>query len=132
MDMRPRPVQAVVGVAILFAVTYAVWLVSGAGTASAGPWRTLLDSAVGVAFVVVGALARGPSLQRLLIVGVGVSWLLGSLPPARSVHHGILAVALLAFPTGRVRGAVSWTLVAAAALAALGLLSQLELAVRCI
>jgi hypothetical protein len=37
-------------------------------------------------------------------------------------------VALLDFPTGRIRSALSWALVAAAALAALGLLSQLGLA----
>jgi hypothetical protein len=128
IDLKPRPVQTVVGVAVLVTVTFVVSVLSGAEAASAGPWRMLLDATVGVAFVVAGALARGPSVQRLLIVGVGVSWLLGSLPPARSVHVGILAVALLAFPTGRIRGALSWPLVAAAALAALGLWSQLELA----
>jgi hypothetical protein len=66
-------VQTVVGVAVLVAVMFVVSVLSGAEAASAGPWRTLLDAAVGVAFVVAGALARGPSAQRLLIVGVGVS-----------------------------------------------------------
>jgi signal transduction histidine kinase len=127
IDLRRRPVQTVVGSAGLVTVVFFVWLLSGAETDS-GPWRALLDAGVGVAFVVAGALARGPSVQRLLFVGVGVSWLLGSLPPARGVHHGILAVALLAFPTGRLRGTISWTIVVAAAFAALGWLSQLELA----
>jgi hypothetical protein len=121
-------VLAVVAAGALIAVTSFVSGSSGAATGAADSWSTLLDAAVGVAFLAAGALARGPSVQRLLIAGVGVSWLLGSLPPARGLVHGVLAVALLAFPTGRIRGAISWMLVAAAALAAFGLLSQLGLA----
>jgi hypothetical protein len=113
---------------VLVAVTFGVAVASGAATVSASPWLALLDAAVGVAFVVAGVLARGPLLQRLVIAGVGLSWLLGSLSPARGLHHGALAIGLLAFPTGRLRGAISWTLAAAAALAAFGLLSQLGIA----
>ena len=96
---------------------------------SASPWLTAMDIAVGLAFVTVALVARGPLPERVLVAAVGPAWLAGSfLVGARSLHQAVLAVALAAFPGGRVRGLVSWLLVGLAGLAALGLLPQLGVA----
>jgi signal transduction histidine kinase len=69
------------------------------------PVLTTLDLAVGFVFVVAAALAIGSPGERLIIGAVGPAWLAGSVfASARSLHQGALAVALLAFPTGRVGG----------------------------
>jgi signal transduction histidine kinase len=96
---------------------------------SASPWLTAMDIAVGLAFVTAALVARGPLPERVLVAAVGPAWLAGSfLVGARSLHQAVLAVALAAFPGGRVRGFVSWLLVGLAGLAALGLLPQLGVA----
>jgi signal transduction histidine kinase len=93
---------------------------------SASPWLTAMDVAVGLAFVTAALVARGPLPERVVVAAVGPAWLAGSfLVGARSLHQAVLAVALAAFPGGRVRGFVSWLLVGLAGLAALGLLPQL-------
>jgi signal transduction histidine kinase len=96
---------------------------------AASPWLTAMDVAVGLAFVAAGLAARGPLPERALMAAVGPAWLAGSfLVGARSLHQAALAVALVAFPAGRVRGFVSWVLVGAAGLAVLGLVPQLGVA----
>lgn len=95
----------------------------------ASPWLTAVDVAVGLAFVAVGAAAGGPLPERVLVAAVGSAWLAGSfLVAARSLHQAMLAVALVAFPTGRVRGLGSWLLVGLAVLAGLQVLPQLGVA----
>jgi signal transduction histidine kinase len=96
---------------------------------SASPWLTAMDVAVGLAFVAAGLAARGPLPERGLVAAVGPAWLAGSfLVGARSLHQAVLAVALFAFPAGRVRGVASWLLVGLAGLVALQLLPQLGVA----
>jgi signal transduction histidine kinase len=97
---------------------------------AASPWLTAMDVAVGLAFVAAGVAASGPLRERALMAAVGPAWLAGSfLVGARSLHQAVLVVALVGFPAGRVRGVTSWVLVGLAGLAALGLLSQLGVAV---
>jgi signal transduction histidine kinase len=96
---------------------------------SASPWLTAMDVAVGLAFVAAGLVARGPVPERVLVAVVGPAWLAGSfLVGVRSLHQAVLAVALVAFPAGRVRGAASWLLVGLAGLAVLQWLPQLGVA----
>ena len=96
---------------------------------AASPWLTAMDVAVGLGFVAAGLAARGPVPERVLVGAVGPAWLAGSfLVGARSLHQAVLAVALVAFPAGRVRGVTSWVLVGLAGLAALGLLPLLGVA----
>ena len=95
----------------------------------ASPWLTAVDVAVGLAFVAAGAAAGGPLRERVLVAAVGPTWLAGSfLFAARSLHQVVLAVALVVFPSGRVRGLASWLLVGLAGLAGLQLLPQLGVA----
>jgi signal transduction histidine kinase len=96
---------------------------------SASPWLTAMDVAVGLGFVAAGLAARGPVPERVLVAAVGPAWLAGSfLVGARSLHQGVLAVALVAFPGGRVRGVASWLLVGLAGLVTLQWLPQLGVA----
>ena len=96
---------------------------------AASPWLTAMDVAVGLAFVAAGVAARGPLPERALMAAVGPAWLAGSfLVGVRSLHQGVLVVALVAFPAGRVRGVASWVLVGLAGLAVLGLVPQLGVA----
>jgi signal transduction histidine kinase len=95
----------------------------------ASPWLTAVDVAVGLAFVAAAAAAGGPLPERVLVAAVGPAWLAGSfLLAARSLHQVVLAVALIVFPSGRVRGLASWLLVGLAGLAGLQLLPQLGVA----
>ncbi|MGH3668614.1 MAG: hypothetical protein ACRDU7_09995, partial [Acidimicrobiia bacterium] len=65
-------------------------------------WLIAIDVAVGLGFIVSGMLASGPARERLLVGSVGFLWLLGSLfPAARLTHQAALAIALLAFPSGK-------------------------------
>ena len=82
----------------------------------ASAWLTATDVAVGLAFAAAGAVAGGPLPERVLVAAVGPAWLAGSfLLAARSLHQLVLAIALVVFPFGRVRGPVSWLLVGFAA-----------------
>jgi hypothetical protein len=68
---------------------------------------------VGAAFLVAAAAAQGPTAMRALVAVVAIAWLLAAfLPASVLVHQAVLAVALLAFPTGRVGGPGRWVLVA--------------------
>ncbi len=69
---------------------------------------TVTDLSVGFAFVIAGWAATGPALQRALVGAVGPAWLAGSLfSSALSLHQALLAVALLTFPSGRLRNVPS-------------------------
>ena len=87
-------------------------------------WRIALDVAVGLAFVVAGVTARGRVQMRALIVAVGWSWLLTSLPtvPA-SLHQAFLALSLV-FSSGRVSKPVHWVFIVLAVPFVLGFSSQ--------
>jgi signal transduction histidine kinase len=115
---------AVVGVLAV----WTAWIETGAQPA--GHDGPVLVTAVGVAFPAAALVGRGPRAMRLLLAAVGVAWLVASvLPTLVLVHQALLAVALLAFPTGRPRGPVRWTLTAAAVPVALVLVPQAGVAV---
>lgn len=89
-----------------------------------------LDLAVGLAFIVAGWIASGARVERWLVMGVGIAWLIGSIAPStRAVHQAVLAVALVTFPSGRLRGSVSLpAFIAAAVVVAFGAVPQLGVA----
>ncbi|WP_327636266.1 hypothetical protein OHB24_40495 [Kribbella sp. NBC_00482] len=88
-------------------------------------WRMAVDVAVGVVFIVAGALPTGPVRQRAMVAAVGGAWLLGSVfVQALSLHQSVLAVALVAFPTGQIRGRLAWLAVALAGVVATGVVPQ--------
>lgn len=90
---------------------------------------TALDLAVGLAFVLAALLATGAARERLLFGAVGHAWLAGSVfESARSLHQGLLAVALLAFPTGQVRGAVRQLLAVSATIVIFEVVPQMGVA----
>lgn len=107
------------------------WLAALADAHAPGgsPALTALDLAVGFAFVIAAVVSRGVLLERLLVAAVGLAWLAGSvLAQARSAHQGLLALALLAFPAGQLRGVPRWLLAAAAVAVSLGVVPQLGVA----
>jgi signal transduction histidine kinase len=129
LSRSPRTVAISAGGVVAMGVLVALAVRADSQAPSASPWLTAMDVAVGLAFVAAGLVARGPVPERVLVAAVGPAWLAGSfLVGARSLHQAVLAVALVAFPAGRVRGAASWLLVGLAGLAALGLLPQLGVA----
>ena len=92
-------------------------------------WQTALDVAVGLTFLAASAVLVGQARQRVLVAAVGVAWLFGSLvPQTRSVHQGLLVIALLAFPAGRIRNRPAWVLVVLSAVVMLGVVPQLWVA----
>ena len=100
----------------------AAWVDSQAS--GSNPWLTAVDVAVGIAFIVAGAVAPGAVRERGLIALVGVLWLIGSIvPEARLAHQGALALALTAFPSGRPSG-FRWLLAGLAVPVALGFIQQ--------
>jgi signal transduction histidine kinase len=114
---------------VFMGVLVALAVQADSAAPSASPWLTAMDVAVGLAFVVAALAARGPLSERVLVGAIGPAWLAGSfLVGARSLHQAVLAVALVAFPAGRVRGVASWLLVALAGLTGFGLLPQLGVA----
>ena len=93
-------------------------------------WLIAIDVAVGLGFIVSGMLASGPARERLLVGSVGFLWLLGSVfPAARLTHQAVLAIFLLAFPSGKLSGVLRWTLAALAVTLAFGLIPQPGIAV---
>jgi signal transduction histidine kinase len=78
-------------------------------------WMTMADIAVGLAFLTasIGARAAAP-VERLLMAGVGATWLLASSSfELQSLHQGLLVLALVAHPSGRPRGPIDWLLAGA-------------------
>ena len=95
----------------------------------ATPGMTAVDIMVGLVFIAAAAVAPGQLVERGLVAGVGIAWLVSSfLPAGLFVHQALLAVALTAFPAARVRGMVSWLLVGLATLVGFGLLPRLGVA----
>ena len=93
-------------------------------------WLIAIDVAVGLGFIISGMLASGPARERLLVGLVGFLWLLGSVFPAtRLTHQAALAIALLAFPSGKLSGVLRWTLAGLAVTLAFGLIPQPGIAV---
>ncbi len=93
------------------------------------PVFTTLDIAVGCIFVGAAVMAVGDDRERLLFGAVGPAWLAGSvLPAAQSLHQSMLAIALLAFPTGRIRGNAARLLALCAAVVMFQLVPQLGVA----
>src|SRR3954453_20016005 len=76
------------------------------GTLSSVPEPLLvLDPLVGLTFLAVGlATRRAAAAMRAWWAAVGVAWLLGAVPELRVLHQGLLLVALVAFPSGRLSG----------------------------
>lgn len=106
----------------LAVATFAVALIVTAGTMQ--PWDSaltaVLEAAVGASFVVGAAVAPGPVVARFLFGLVGMAWLGADLVPRALLGYlGVLAVALVAFPTGRPRSAARWTLAGLAMAASL-------------
>ena len=106
------------------------WLAARAdASAGATGWQTILDVGVGLTFLAASAVPVGQARQRVLVAAVGVAWLFGSLvPETRSVHQGLLVIALLAFPAGRIRHRSAWLLVVLSAVVMLGVVPQLGVA----
>jgi signal transduction histidine kinase len=129
LSRSPRAVAITAGGVLAMGVLVVLAVRADSQAPSVSPWLTAMDVAVGLAFVVAGLAARGPSPERVLVAAVGPAWLAGSfLVGARSLHQAILAAALVAFPAGRVRGIASWVLVGLTGLVALQLLPQLGVA----
>jgi hypothetical protein len=102
-----RDRSAVVTVAAAVGVIVLALLAARADARAVGgsPPLTVLDLAVGFAFVLASIPATGALHERLLVGAVGIAWFAGSVFTfARSLHQGVLAVALLAFPAGRLAG----------------------------
>ena len=129
LSRSPRAVAIIASGVVVMGILAALAMRADIQAPDASAWLTATDVAVGLAFVAAGAAAGGPLPERVVVAAVGPAWLAGSfLLAARSLHQLVLAVALIAFPYGRVRGPASWLLVALAGLAGLQLLPQLGVA----
>ncbi|MEP7019029.1 MAG: hypothetical protein ABI808_00145, partial [Pseudonocardiales bacterium] len=106
-------------VTVAAAIAALAILAARADTAVVGsrPAVTVLDLAVGFAYPIAAFAATGGRIARWCVGAVGAAWLAGSvLASALSLHQGMLALALLTFPTGKITG-VARALLAAAAVA---------------
>ena len=113
MSPVPRSVARVAIVTGVVTMLGIAALATRADEHAAGGSATLTgrDVGVGLAFGLAAIAATGPMRQRLWIASVGLAWLAGSLLlPALSLHQAVLAVVLLAAPTGTVRGWLRLTL----------------------
>ena len=125
---RPGPLGTLVGVCgALAAATLATVLATS-------PWdtpaTTVLDAAVGAAFMIAGLVAPGPRSARTLAALVGVAWLAAPFMARVTLAYlGVLGIALVAFPSGRPRGLAGWVVAGVAATAGLLPAGKPELAV---
>jgi len=125
--MRWAHASTATGIAVAVATALLGWIAVAAGLErpNGSAWLVALDAGVGVAFVGASLAAPGRWPMRALIALVGTVWLLGSIVPAAAVaHQGALILALVAFPTGRPRGADGWAATAAVVPVTLGLAPQ--------
>jgi signal transduction histidine kinase len=77
-----------------------------------GAAATVVDLAVGLAFIGGAILAPGPWRSRALFAAVGLAWLIGSFVPAvELLYLGVLSIAITSFPSGRPRSTTGWLLV---------------------
>ena len=119
---RTRPIAADGGVVLAAAVVIAFAVVATILTSA--PWEspaiTTVNAGVGAAFLLAGLVATGPRSVRLLVALVGVAWLGGPFAPRLTLAYlGVLAIALVVFPSGRPRGLVAWIIVGLAIAAGL-------------
>jgi signal transduction histidine kinase len=113
------------GSGVLIALDTAAAVRADGGAPRATAWLTAADVTVGLVFPLAAVWAVGPVAQRWLMAAVGAGWLAGTwLPAARSLHQGLLVVALAAFPSGRLRGIRGWVPAALAVPVALGVVPQ--------
>jgi len=111
---------------LLLALDAALAAEADADRFGASVWLVAADLSTALVLILAAACAQGPVAQRSLVALVAPAWLLGSwLPVAGSLHQGVLVVALLAFPLGRVRGPWRWLVAALAVPLALGVDQQI-------
>lgn len=116
---------AALGTALLVALAVR----AGTTAADARAAFVLLDVSIGIAFVIAGSVARGSVAERVLVVAVGMTWLAGSVwSSLGSLHQAVVAVALLGFPSARIRGPIQGLLTVAAVVVGLGVVPQLGVA----
>lgn len=127
---RPRVRLLVVAVAAVALVVLALLAAIADSRAVGGtPVFTTLDIAVGCIFVGAAVMAVGDNRERLVFGAVGAAWLAGSvLAEAQSLHQGLLVVALLTFPSGRLSGIARRMGAVGAVAVALGVVPQLGVA----
>ena len=95
-------VSVMVGLSLVAVSAFAVRADTALGLTGGA---TALDLAVGLAFPAAAIASRCPARQRWLLGAVGPAWLAASASPnVIWMHRVLLALALLAFPTGRLRG----------------------------
>ena len=112
-----------------FAVLVSLAARADVHTIEGSPALTALDLTVGFAFVFACLLGTGAPSERLMVGAVGLAWTAGSVfASARSLHQGVLVIALLAFPKGRVLGVPRRLLGVAAVVVAFEVVPQLGVA----
>jgi signal transduction histidine kinase len=118
---------AAIGAVAVMACVLIVLAVRSDGEAFRGqPSLTAMDLAVGIAFVIAPLAARGARWESLLFSLVGLAWLAGSsFAWARSSHQAVLLIALVGFPSGRIRGPAQWAIAAGAVAVVAERVSQL-------
>ena len=110
----------------LLALDAALAAKADAASFGASGWLVAADLATALVLILAAVWGQGPVAQRSLVALVGAAWLLGSwLPLAGELHQGLLVVALLSFPLGRVRGPWRWVVAALAVPVALGVDQQI-------
>jgi signal transduction histidine kinase len=109
----------VAGVAALAVAIGWLWLLDARSLGrdlSASVVTIGLDLAVGTAFIIGAVLAPGARRERALFALTGVAWLTAAyLPGIPMAYLGVMAVALVLFPTGRLRSGLELVFVVAAA-----------------
>jgi len=92
-------------------------------------WLEVVDVAVGLSLLVLASVMVAPTVMRVLLASVGVTWMLGTVVPALvASHRTALVVCLLAFPSGHLGGWVRGGLAAAGTVLALGVVPQVGVA----
>jgi signal transduction histidine kinase len=120
--MRARPVIAGSGVGFAVLSAAAAWADGANGVPVV---LVVLDVAVGLTLAGAALAAVGSTVERWLVASVGAAWLVGSVFAAtRSLHQSVLLFALLAFPSGRIRGVVRILLAVPAAAVAFQVVPQ--------
>ena len=126
---RTGGVSLVVGACVLLTVDIVLAAEADSNHFGTSGWLIGADLVTGAAFVVAAWCAPGPVAQRILVGLVGSGWWVGSwVPLASSVHQGLLLVALLAFPVGRIHGPWRWLVAALAVPVVLGVDEQIVVA----
>jgi hypothetical protein len=119
----------IIGAGGLAAASATLAAIGDAGRSGPTAWMTVADVTTGLAFVASAVATRSASRERYLTAAVGVAWLIGSwLPRAASLHQGVLIVALLGFPAGKLGSSVRRIVAVFAVPVALGVDIQLGVA----